>query len=523
MAFDYERFFEQMMMMMTMSLVVPGVTALIAGVTAVVGKTYPLILNWIYGACKTRPNCVKIQRSLNFSMKTGMWIPAPEETYNNYLMHGILEYLNANKIFASDARCSLGTGNFNTANGYEFMASKALELVSTAPVRCGDFTISFQMNDQTADDKKNNMTSKTESISIVSEKSVEEIRSFIDNCYREHILRVYEDKTTDIQYLYKQMPSKDGIRFKKYQMTNATSFDDLYFPEKQKIIELADKLKSGQLTKLSILLHGIPGCGKSSVIKALAKYLGYSVIEVKLSFIQSDAGLMDIFHNKSLMFYANNDEKFSLQTDHVPLNERIYIFEDIDAECSVIHQRKQVSSTGKHVNQQNALPSNVSSKEIIPSEKTKTINLSDTSDDKTDVGAKNIKVLNDEDEEMSFEKMLENTIKNYTKKGLTLSGILNIFDGVLEVVGCMIFTTNYPEKLDEAFKRPGRITIDIELKKMLAIHAREMIKKKFGDDTDLSVFNEDYVFTPALLESYCQTTANAKDLCELFIKNSQKV
>jgi len=42
---------------------------------------------------------------------------------------------------------------------------------------------------------------------------------------------------------------------------------------------------------------------------------------------------------------------------------------------------------------------------------------------------------------------------------------LNVLDGILEIDGRMlIITTNYPEKIDEALLRPGRIDIKIELK-----------------------------------------------------------
>jgi mitochondrial chaperone BCS1 len=43
---------------------------------------------------------------------------------------------------------------------------------------------------------------------------------------------------------------------------------------------------------------------------------------------------------------------------------------------------------------------------------------------------------------------------------VTHSGLLNAIDGVASVDGRVLFmTTNHPEKLDEAFLRPGRVDV----------------------------------------------------------------
>lgn len=49
---------------------------------------------------------------------------------------------------------------------------------------------------------------------------------------------------------------------------------------------------------------------------------------------------------------------------------------------------------------------------------------------------------------------------NKVKKGVTLAGILNCLDGILTPEGVVfILTTNFPERLDKALLRPGRIDI----------------------------------------------------------------
>lgn len=279
------------------------------------------------------------------------------------------------------------------------------------------------------------------------------------------------------RYFFRQIPCEDSVQFKQYKINTKVCFDHIYFPEKDKIKELINKTKTGELKKLSLLLHGEPGCGKTSIIKAIATEFNYDIIEVKLSLISSDAYLADIFHSDDIVYCdaASRQKIYKL-----PVNRRIYILEDIDAECNVIHKRND---------------------ECDGSDKDK-----DKVSDPIDISLK--------------KKMYEKMMSSFYNKGLTLSGILNTFDGVLEVNGCIIImTTNHPEKLDPAFIRPGRITINLELKKMTAKNANEMIIKRYGRTLSDVI---DYEFTPATLESYCQIATNIKELHQLIVDSRAK-
>jgi mitochondrial chaperone BCS1 len=53
--------------------------------------------------------------------------------------------------------------------------------------------------------------------------------------------------------------------------------------------------------------------------------------------------------------------------------------------------------------------------------------------------------------------------KQARDKGVTLSGVLNVLDGIVTPFGMLVMmTTNYPERLDAALVRPGRIDKKIE-------------------------------------------------------------
>ncbi len=68
------------------------------------------------------------------------------------------------------------------------------------------------------------------------------------------------------------------------------------------------------------------------------------------------------------------------------------------------------------------------------------------------------------------------------KIGVTLSGLLNVLDGIGSREGRIIFlTTNHPERLDPALVRPGRIDRKIELGYATAGQASRMFRWFFSD------------------------------------------
>lgn len=93
---------------------------------------------------------------------------------------------------------------------------------------------------------------------------------------------------------------------------------------------------------------------------------------------------------------------------------------------------------------------------------------------------------------------------------LTLSGILNVIDGVIDCPQRMlIVTTNHPEKLDPALIRPGRINIRVHLGYAKPIETIEMIKNYISDiDKDnvkaiTSLMKGDHKITTATIEKLC--------------------
>jgi len=283
-----------------------------------------------------------------------------------------------------------------------------------------------------------------------------------------------------------------------------TAFNKLWFPEKETIINLLKKLDAEQIPKLSLLLHGPPGCGKSTLSRVISESTGRSIVVIKLSAIKSDEELMDAFFNPKIY----TDDGYKL----IQNSKRVYLLEDIDAESDIIFQREELEkkkldeSKGKQLLDK-----------IKPKEEMDVLNEEETENKTVRKLYENSKSQKSElDKEIdAFEKMEMAYRKFYKKDKFTLAGFLNALDGILKLTGAIIImTTNHPEKIDDAVKRYGRVNMQLEMKKMLKSDAMSMIKYHFSNELHhrntalLNKIIKDYSIAPSHLEALCQSCPN---------------
>ena len=257
--------------------------------------------------------------------------------------------------------------------------------------------------------------------------------------FSEMPLTLYRDSNGKVDH--SKMP--DYLHFSMKQFITNRSFKNLFGKDIDIIKKRVDFFRynkdwydnKGVPYTLGILVSGNPGSGKTSIIKCIANETKRHIINIDLSDSMTKTQIENLFYNEQICVTQNG----KTETYTIPIDKRIYVLEDVDCQCDIILDR------GSNTVEQILAKKNAELKAEISKLQ---YALNEISSGKKMV--------------MTNGKMMEppkNKNENANEK-ITLSFLLNLFDGVLETPGRITFmTTNFVDKLDKAFTRPGRIDV----------------------------------------------------------------
>jgi ATP-dependent 26S proteasome regulatory subunit len=454
-------------------------------------------------SCNTNHYDHQIHQTTSFSdCFKALWNHIIENVKDNKTIHSIKEHTMTTKMYSSKE----DKGIYMVNQADKFLISEKLQIYA--------YTFIDSENSEKGDktNSKNTNIHKTDRIiiqlySYISD--IETIKQFVDNItlqYISSIEKMREDKKfiyTLTNIKYEDSPCE---RWSEVVFASTRSFSNLFFDRKQITMEKVNhflKNKDWYYNKgipysLGIGIHGPPGTGKTSFVKALANYTERNIICISLKLIKTKKQLDNIFFEDR---YNGDNKKNSITFD-----KKIIVFEDIDCIGDIVLDRekkknKQKSEASLGIGRKLNLDEMTMTSKVNMGDLLETIAEMDDLSKKV-ITTTGVKALSDDEP-------------------ITLDDILNLWDGIRETPGrIMIISSNHYNDLDSALKRPGRIDITLELSPASRQVISEIYKHLFEANIDSSILEtiNDKFYSPAeIINMYMNEEQNA----ERFIKRLQ--
>lgn len=363
--------------------------------------------------------------------------------------------------------------------GTEFLLFDEKKITPLSRIFLEEGTISIRLKKpEIKETGKNGAHRVDKSMCVSSNVSPQHLQDFLVKCKRAQKYHIRHSKPL---FVLKDAPSESkSSDWSVFPLDVITTWQDLHYPQKAQLQQDVEGL--GRMQKMTLLLHGPPGTGKTSTIRAIAAATKRNIVNVDLTLIKNNQELMSIFYSR--IYWGRQGLRNTIR-----LHNSVFVFEEIDTQLHCIKgQNKQRQSNRK-----------------------------DKDKDNKDKDKEQDNDKKEQDNSGGAMGMMKKFVKKHMQERdcVTMGGLLTALDGILQLHGAIvIMTTNHVDRLDPRMLRSGRITHNILLTRMEPQYVLDMIGQHYPEacSATFQPLCQQYKWLPSDLE---QVIAHSRDVHDL--------
>jgi hypothetical protein len=424
------------------------------------------------------------------------------------LWFNIVDNINKNKTINHIKEYSFDNNSKNKRDSDIYMVIQNTKFLISKKHEIYAYTIIY--NEEAEDNSKNKNSkciNKIEKITIqlFSYKSdITTIKEFVEDITTKYLSSI-DDLRENKRFIYTLTKTKyEDSRYEMWDenvFSSTRQFNNIFFENKETITNKINfflnnrewYFEKGIPYSLGIGMHGPPGTGKTSLIKAIATYTNRHVVVISLKLIKTKKQLDSIFFEER---YNSDNKRGSIGFD-----KKIIVFEDIDCVGDIVLDREKLKQTKARGNF---------------GKKLDCVELSNTPASDVNIGDL-LETIATSEKINEIPKLL------LDEEPITLDDILNLWDGIRETPGrIMVISSNHYNELDPALIRPGRIDITLKLSYVSREIIKQMYAHLFGEPIEPKKLKniKEYFYSPAeIINIYMNEDRNKEKFISRLCKN----